>query len=220
MPGVGPSVGLRRGASHRGNWRHPGRCGLQLAIKRLDGRGRYETVITRDDGVIYWLRGVGHDFAIPHDLAHYVIERALGLDDGFWGTIADGAVFPTMHYRSGRRAPKAAARSHALLAANVRKLIDAEVLVRLFNDSLERGDDCRSAKQRAAVDEALASFEGRQRAVDQQTISRIHDDYAHVLGMWMSTKVGCELELRWARPGRCDSGDGAKTHHFAIEGSR
>ena len=60
---------------------------MHLRLKRLDER-RYETVITRSDGVTYHVKGVGHMGVIPHDLAHFVVERALGLRRGFWGSVA------------------------------------------------------------------------------------------------------------------------------------
>jgi hypothetical protein len=30
---------------------------------------------------------------VPHDLATFVIEQALGIEHGFWGCLADGATF-------------------------------------------------------------------------------------------------------------------------------
>src|SRR5882757_6287432 len=71
---------------------------MKMAVRRLDRDGRYVTSIARDDGVTFSMQGVGHNFAIPHDVAHYVVEKALGLDRGFWGSVADGAVFPSMTY--------------------------------------------------------------------------------------------------------------------------
>jgi hypothetical protein len=44
---------------------------MKLTITRLDEDGRYETMITRDDGVRFSVKGVAHTFAIPHDLAHF-----------------------------------------------------------------------------------------------------------------------------------------------------
>ncbi|MGA5171001.1 MULTISPECIES: hypothetical protein [Streptomyces] len=45
---------------------------------------------------------------MPHDLVHAVVETALGIDDGFWGSMARGATFqgfalvePGRHRRSG-----------------------------------------------------------------------------------------------------------------------
>jgi hypothetical protein len=102
---------------------------MRLEVKRLDQDGRYETIITRDDGVSFRVIGVGHTFTIPHDLAHYVIEKALEINDGFWGSIAAGAVFKSMTHLSGRRKPKATERSRAVLKANARALTEAEIVV-------------------------------------------------------------------------------------------
>src|ERR1700741_2986072 len=118
---------------------NPSKHQMQLTVRRLDLDGRYETDITRDDGVSFRVKGVAHAFAIPHDLAHYAIERALRLEHGFWGCIAAGAVFPTMTYLAGRRKPKAAERSKTVLKANGRALVEAEVIVRIFNDTIEQG---------------------------------------------------------------------------------
>src|SRR6185437_2315766 len=112
---------------------------MQLTVKRLTPEGHYETAITRADGVSFHVKGVAHAFAIPHDLAHLVVERALQLDSGFWGSVADGAVFKSMTYIAGRRKPKAAARSDAVHKANAGQLSEAEILVRLFNDAIEQG---------------------------------------------------------------------------------
>ncbi|WP_405803968.1 hypothetical protein OG729_02440 [Streptomyces sp. NBC_00210] len=45
---------------------------------------------------------------VPHDLVHAAVEQALGLTDGFWGAVAQGATFqgfelvsPGRHRRSG-----------------------------------------------------------------------------------------------------------------------
>src|SRR6266576_1952426 len=65
---------------------------MKLTVTRLD-QGKYETLVTRDDGVSYRLKGVAHHFAIPHDLAHFLVEKALHLRHGFFGNIADGVVF-------------------------------------------------------------------------------------------------------------------------------
>jgi hypothetical protein len=59
---------------------------MKVTIARLDENGRYETTIARDDGVTFRVKGVAHAFAIPHDLAHFLIEKTLRLNQGFWGS--------------------------------------------------------------------------------------------------------------------------------------
>ena len=56
---------------------------MKVAVRRVDSGGRYLTLIARDDGVTFSMQGVGHNFAIPHDVAHYVVEKALRLNRGF-----------------------------------------------------------------------------------------------------------------------------------------
>jgi hypothetical protein len=61
---------------------------------------------------------VGAD--VPHDLATFVIEEALGIEHGFWGCVAEGATFRSL---GRRRTPQGRAvidrRSDALDAAEV-----------------------------------------------------------------------------------------------------
>lgn len=57
---------------------------------------------------------------IPHDLGHMVTEGSLGIDDGFWGLLAQGATFR----RGTDRRPTKPGR--ALIAANREALHRAE----------------------------------------------------------------------------------------------
>jgi hypothetical protein len=109
-----------------------------LQLTRLDER-RYETLITRSDGVKYNVKGVGHMAAIPHDLAHFAVEQGLGIRRGFWGSVADGAVFGSLTHVSGRRRPQAAERSKQVLKDNKHQLTETEILVGLFNQAMEEG---------------------------------------------------------------------------------
>src|ERR1051325_2112941 len=114
---------------------------MKLSVKRLDAQGRYESTIARDDGVRFRLKGHDCALALPHDIAHYIVENALGLEGGFWGRVAAGGVFPSMTYVDGRRRPKAAERSKTALRAGPDELADAEVLVRIFSDTIREGHD-------------------------------------------------------------------------------
>lgn len=88
-----------------------------------------QTIATRLDGVRVRVPVFGPLDPIPHDLAHYVIERALGLHDGFWGRVAAGALFGGMSVVNGRQKPHAGERSRALIAANPYAIGFAEVIV-------------------------------------------------------------------------------------------
>src|SRR5262249_56302162 len=106
---------------------------MQLTFTRHDER-RYATVVVRDDGVTLFVPSFDQPTWLPHDLAHYVVERALGLTHGFWGSVAAGAVFSGMRVLKGRQPPHAAARSHEILheLAASQQGTEAEVLVDFF----------------------------------------------------------------------------------------
>ena len=90
---------------------------------------RDQTLATRQDGVRVYVPVFGKLDPIPHDLAHYVVERELGLRDGFWGRVAAGALFGGMHILDGRQRPHARERSRAIIAAHPQGIIFAEVVV-------------------------------------------------------------------------------------------
>lgn len=87
---------------------------MRMTFQRMADRRPVETVIERDDGVVFAMRGAGGGADLPHDLVHAVVESALPLADGVWGCVADGVVWGSMRHVSGRRPPHAAQRSDRL----------------------------------------------------------------------------------------------------------
>jgi hypothetical protein len=170
---------------------------MKLTIARLDENGRYETTITRDDGVTFRVKGVAHAFAIPHDLAHFLVEKALHLHQGFWGSIADGAVFPSMIYVEGRRKPKATERSKTTLKTNARTITEAEVLVRIFNDTIEQGHDQTAPVLRGRLKERWAPPGTKPREISPTTIAELYMSYSEMLSKWKNLPVGGTLDLLW-----------------------
>ena len=90
-----------------------------------------ETLVERDDGVVFTMRGAGGGPDLPHDLVHAVVEQQLGVDDGIWGCVADGVVWRSMTHRSGRQPPHAADRSGRLKRERSAPIQRAEALADL-----------------------------------------------------------------------------------------
>jgi len=67
----------------------PSTSSMQIVVTRVDAH-RYSTLVERD-GVRLRVPGYASIRSLPHDLAHFVVEGSLGLDRGFWGSVADGA---------------------------------------------------------------------------------------------------------------------------------
>src|SRR5437764_6874730 len=85
-----------------------------MIFQRMADPRPVETLIERDDGVVYAMRGAGGGADLPHDLVHAVVETELRVPDGIWGCVADGVVWQSMRHVSGRRPPHAAERSDRL----------------------------------------------------------------------------------------------------------
>jgi hypothetical protein len=171
-----------------------------LQLTRLDER-RYETLITRSDGVKYNVKGVGHMAAIPHDLAHFAVERGLGIRQGFWGSVADGAVFGSLTHVSGRRRPKAAERSKQVLRENKHQLTETEILVGLFNQALEEGLGPESPVLRTRLQRYVWTPPGHQpRRFSDEEIAAVCAEWKRMLELWQDLPIGGTLELVWPEP--------------------
>lgn len=170
---------------------------MLLRLKRLDER-RYETEITRSDGVTYLVKGVGHMGVIPHDLAHFVVERGLGINQGFWGSVAAGAVFGSQTHIGGRRRPQAAQRSKEVLKANQRVLTETEILVGLFNDAVAEELGSASPELRSRLRRYTWTPPGYQpRQITDAQIAAVYAGWEAMHRSWAALRIGDTLEFEW-----------------------
>jgi hypothetical protein len=118
---------------------------------------RYRSVLHRRDGLLIELDGGGYNKVggdgreLPHDLAHFIVEDALGLDAGLWGVIAAGGMFKHTKVIAGRRPPHAAKRAQAVVDRAGDRLSQAEMLTRAVCDLTLDGGDPDLDRLRAAV---------------------------------------------------------------------
>src|SRR3984893_639880 len=108
---------------------------MQIIVARLDGH-HYSTIVERD-GVRLRVPGYRFMRAMPHDLAHFVVEGRLGLNRGFWGSVADGAEFSGMERIKGRRKPHATEKAEMTSRENADYLSEAERLVACFEKIMD-----------------------------------------------------------------------------------
>ncbi|WP_409330711.1 hypothetical protein [Trujillonella humicola] len=106
---------------------------MRLTFTRMADRRAVESLVERDDGVVFAIRGAGGGEGLPHDLVHALVESALDVRDGIWGTVADGAVWTTMRHVSGRRPPHVTARSERLKRERAAAIARAEALADLVH---------------------------------------------------------------------------------------
>jgi hypothetical protein len=104
---------------------------VRITFERMADRRPVETLVERDDGVVFRMRGAGGGTALPHDLVHALVEQHLGVRDGIWACVADGVVWRSMRHVSGRQPPHAAERSERLKKERAAGIRAAEALADL-----------------------------------------------------------------------------------------
>ncbi len=120
-----------------------------MSFPRLADRRPIETIIERDDGVVFAMRGAGGGDELPHDLVHAIVETELRIADGIWGCVADGAVWGSMRHVSGRRPPHVRGRSDRLKKEREAAIGRAEAVADLVG-RLARGQEVLPSQRAAA----------------------------------------------------------------------
>jgi hypothetical protein len=171
---------------------------MQIVVHRLD-QARYRSIIDRDDGVRYLVGGAGATGRLPHDLIHYVVESELGLRAGFWGSVADGAVFPSMTWLDGRRRPHATERGDAVIKANGDQLTAAEILASIFAEALARELNGDEAALAGEIHRRWASRPGGGggTVVSREAAVRICAALRDMAERWHETPIGGSLTVAW-----------------------
>jgi hypothetical protein len=173
---------------------------MQLTFTRHDER-RYATVVVRDDGVTLFVPSFDQPTWLPHDLAHYVVERALGLTHGFWGSVAAGAVFSGVKVLKGRQAPHAAARSREKLheITTSQEGTEAEVLVDFFVHLTQQGCPPR---WEAKLRDMWRPSKLPPRSIEVHQVHQICTDLQAMQQQWQALPVGASIPLTWEMPPR------------------
>jgi hypothetical protein len=172
---------------------------VDIAFFRPHERASY-AVVTRADGVTVRVPGYGSPLPLPHDIVHCIVERALRLNDGFWGCVVAGALFPNMRVLAGRRRPHAAERSETILRACSPAITRAEVVVAGFLRVMEQHLEGRPDSAIAVINERQSVATDGPIAIDRETLARVMAVLRDVEARWVGAGVGGTLTLRWDVP--------------------
>ncbi|SDF32861.1 hypothetical protein SAMN05660485_03112 [Blastococcus fimeti] len=154
-----------------------------MTFQRMADRRPVDTLVERDDGVVFAMRGAGGGADLPHDLVHAVVETALPLADGVWGCVADGVVWGSMRHVSGRRPPHSAERSDRLKRERVEAVQHAEHLAHVVG--------------RLARDEEVLPGEIAGSGVPAERIEAAVTAVRDATRRWAALPVGEEWVIEW-----------------------
>ena len=145
-----------------------------------------ETLVERDDGVVFAMRGAGGGADLPHDLVHALVETQLGIVDGIWGCVADGAVWGSMRHVSGRRPPHAEERSDRLKKERAAAIDRAEAVADLVS-RLARGAEVLPGQVASC---GLTPAQVATAVAELRSAGR----------RWADLPVGATWTVEWSRP--------------------
>jgi hypothetical protein len=169
---------------------------MEITFTKTGARG-YEVVARRDDKVVVRIGTPDRPEGLPHDMAHYLVERGLGIERGFWGAVAAGAVFKGVEVVSGRRPPHAAERSKAVIKAGYRQLATAELYVSVFQAVAREGKERDLAYVNARLDDVWRPFRWPRKAVTREGVLRVCEAMREAEKEWRELPVGGSVTVSW-----------------------
>jgi hypothetical protein len=159
---------------------------------------RYRSTLHRRDGVTValeggsWNRIGGRVGRVPHDLAHLIVERELGLDRGLWGVLAAGGILQNATFAAGRKPPHALERATRIADAAGEQLRQAEVLVRAAADASREGRLGDLRELRRAVGDRWWHA-----GLSADALARIDAELRATAGEWAALPAGGTCSRIW-----------------------
>lgn len=162
------------------------------------GERSYEVGVLRDDGVTLCVRTPDKPLTIPHDMVHYVVERELRMERGFWGSIAAGVIFGTVQVVSGRQPPHAAERSAELIKASYSEQAAAELYVAVLQRVTQEGRERDFSYVSSCLDEVWRPFRRPRPHVNAEDAARVGRALREAESNWAALHVGESVKVIWA----------------------
>lgn len=147
-----------------------------------------------DGGRVLAVRPPSRQKGLPHDLAHYVVERELGVAWGFWGLIAHGATFHSVTHCSGPKRLHADEVGRRLLNAYHEHLSGAEMLVTVLVQIWQGAREIHHKETQAAL--AQASHRADV-TMDRDAMRRACEGLTRMETQWLSLDWNQSLTVDW-----------------------
>ncbi len=165
-------------------------CGASFdVLEARPGRGEPVRFVTPNKG------------PVPHDALHLFVERAFGLQRGFWGLVAEGLAPDDFQALASAGGHPSASRAGAPDPGIV-QLLQAERLVEIFEADLWGGDQGEEADLLALAGTACASSHVPLPSVPNGAVVRVRADLVAFARTWTALPRGGGLDLEWVGQGR------------------
>lgn len=166
---------------------------MRISFRR-QAKGECISTVYRIDGTVWELPSFSRKWRVPHDIAHAVTERELGLAGGVFGLIASGAVFPNMRVIAGKPRHDAKARSERVMKAYGGSITTAEVMAGVLHHTVELR---LPGTPMAKAIEDWGIVEQRPFPWSEADLTRATDVLRAIASQWESVPVDGELDFLW-----------------------
>src|SRR5262249_43251802 len=153
---------------------------MQVIFTRTHARGYSVTIAGPGIDTATMNPAPGFDARLPHDVAHFIVERELGIQGGLYGQLAAGGTAGTFHAKDAKKPRRAKRRGAAIAAANEGDAAFSEHAVYAAQSRWERRE--------IVPDTSIAK-------VDLDRIITSFEDFAT---RWSALAVGESITLEWA----------------------
>jgi hypothetical protein len=153
----------------------------------------------------------GYDPLMPHDLQHFIVERALGIEGGIYGQLAGGGTAGTFHVVAGRASARKASRETRKRKRKGGQFISSQrsdaarserATYICWHDWLSHSGDpslrTPALKMKEAVRSMLVAMPPNERAVyTSEKMAEIRSQFQRLSEHWSVLKIGEDLTEPW-----------------------
>jgi len=158
---------------------------------------KYSSITTRDDGVSLSIPGFGSSKPLPHDLVHFITEEELGVDYGFWGCVAAGAIYKGMAMVAGKVRHDSQKKSEDIIKQNGQKISEAEILAGVILTILCKGIQNDWPKVQHVQHAAWQPTSPSRLPMTHEEVKRICVRLDKLTAQWRALPDGQTLTLIW-----------------------
>jgi hypothetical protein len=158
---------------------------------------KYSSIATRDDGVSVAIPGFGSSKPLPHDVVHFITEDELGVDYGFWGCVAAGAIYKGMVVVAGKLRHDSKRKSEEIIKGNGQKISEAEILAGIILIILNEGIQNEWSKIQFVQKSAWRAASPSRPLMTHGEVKRICARLEGLCERWQALPNGRTLELTW-----------------------
>lgn len=166
---------------------------MKIAITK---HGRDDAIaITRADGTVAQTR-FPKKGPVPHDAVHWFVERAFGLQLGFWGLVAAGH-HPEELAELAKAAGHASAKRAGVPDDAIVQLLQAERIVECFEADLWSGASGAEADLLALAETACGTSHVAMPLVPDGAVAAAREQLGAFARAWIAAGDGYVANLAW-----------------------